>query len=88
MDGIICLSLGVKARLSSPFYTAPEQIITRIDAIILELETLRHQVLNTPTNIYRPPVAEVQALVKELRGKYAVGGSLTQAMMDEHRLEL
>lgn len=73
---------------SSSFYTTPEQIIARIDAIIRELEMLRQQVVSTPPSLYRPPMAETQMLVKELRGKYAAGASLTQALLAEHRQEL
>ena len=35
----------------------------------------------------RPSSAEVKALVGELRGKYAAGPSLVQALLDERRRE-
>ncbi len=40
-----------------------------------------------PPIMARPSLAEVRALVSELRGKYASARSLTQALLDERRQE-
>lgn len=68
--------------LTTPGISNPEQIIARIDTIIRELEDLRQQLAPA-----RPSLVEAQALVRELRGKYATGQSLTQALLDERRQE-
>jgi hypothetical protein len=58
------------------------QLIARIDTIIRELQDLRQHLSMT-----RPSPLEMEALIRELRGKYATGRSLTQALLDERRRE-
>ncbi len=72
----------------SPMLIIPEDIVARIDLIMRELELLRQQLSKVePYQYPRPSLAEAQALVKELRGKYSTGHSLTQALLDERRKE-
>jgi hypothetical protein len=40
-----------------------------------------------PQSPPRPSAADIKALVGELRGKYAAGPSLVQALLDERRRE-
>ncbi|HKZ84870.1 MAG TPA: hypothetical protein VJ793_14545 [Anaerolineae bacterium] len=69
-----------EARLLTP---DGQTIILSVTEYQKVLETLAIQM----PSLARPSLAKTRALVDELRGKYAVGPSLTQALLEERRRE-
>jgi hypothetical protein len=70
---------------NEPRLITPEGQVVRLSPV--EYQRVLAVLIAPPKSPARPLLAETRVLLNELRGKYAAGPSLTQALLNERRRE-